>query len=314
MTTPPLRPDVSTFLAYANNFPGPKMHEMQPDEARAQYVATKSLVDLPMGDLAVHRALSIPGPAGPIPAALFDARTERGPGPLIVFYHGGGWVIGNVDSHASYCAELARATDLPVLSVDYRLAPEHPWPAATDDAEAAARWLAASPDALGLSVTGLVVAGDSAGGNLAIITAMDLRDRPAAVPVIAQFPIYPATHLGSDYPSYDAFADGHLLTRESMTWFEAAYAADAAHVRASPMLGDLAGMPPALVVTASHDPIRDQGRAYAAGLAQAGVAVSFVEVPGMIHGFITLRKIIPSGIADLARVHAMLKAMIAAAA
>ncbi|WP_448657547.1 alpha/beta hydrolase [Sphingomonas sp. CJ99] len=314
MTERTLRPDVAAFLAYANAMPGPRMHEMPPEAARAQYVAMKGLVDEPVGDLAVQRPLAIPGPAGDIPAILFDARAERDPGPVVVFYHGGGWVIGNVESHASYCAELARALDLPVVSVDYRLAPEHPWPAAVDDAEAAARWVAGSPDALGLSVTGLVAAGDSAGGNLAIVTAMDLRDAPAAVPVMAQFAIYPATHLGTPYPSYHTYAEGHLLTHDSMTWFEAAYAADAAHVRASPILGTLAGMPPALVLTASHDPIRDQGRAYAAALANAGVAVSFVEVPGMIHGFITLRKVIPSGRADLDRAHAVLKAMIAAAA
>src|SRR5436190_2176294 len=162
----------------------------------------------PLGDLTVMRDLSGPGPGGPIPLRLFDARESRAAGPLVLFLHGGGFVLGDLDSHESICAEIARQLDLPLLAVDYRLAPEHPWPAGIEDAIAAAYWAAGSPAELGREVTGLVPCGDSAGGNFAIIVSLALRDTPAAVPVIAQFPIYPAANPGEGYPSYEDFAEG----------------------------------------------------------------------------------------------------------
>jgi acetyl esterase len=311
VTEPYVRPDTEAFLTFLNALPGPRTHEMSPPEARAAMIAMRDLVDAPVGELAVIRDLTLPGPAGDVPARLFDAREARAPGPVLVFFHGGGWVIGNIDSHAPFCAEAARILDLPVVSIDYRLAPEAPWPAAPDDCEAAARWVASAPSELGRVATGLILAGDSAGGNLAIVTAMALRDVPAAVPVIAQFPIYPATDMeGAPYPSYASFAEGKLLTREGMEWFTAHYAAEKDHVRASPIRGDLSGLPPALVLTASLDPIRDQGRAYAAALAQAGVPVVFREAQGNIHGFISLAKGIPSSRGDIAGALTTLKALI----
>lgn len=309
-TKPYVRPDVAAFLSYLNGMPGPRTHEMTPADARQLYRATKDMADLPVGDLATVADLSIPGPAGAIPARLFDARERREPGPAMLFFHGGGFVIGDIDTHAGLCAEMARVLDLPVVSVEYRLAPEHRWPAAPDDAEAAARWVAESPEALGRKVTGLVLCGDSAGGTLAIVAALDLRDRPAAVPVIVQAPIYPAADMGQDYPSFDQFAEGHLLTRASMNWFADAYAADLTHLRGSPMRADLTGMPPAVVVTASLDPIRDQGRAYAGALAAAGVPVTFREAVGTIHGFVTLRRAVPSAVGDVAGFLVALRAAI----
>ena len=311
--TPYVRPDVRGFLDYLNAMPGPRTHQMTPEAARQVYHAMKDVADVPLGDLAVIRDLSIPGPAGVIPARLFDARERREPGPAMVFYHGGGFVIGNIDTHASLCAEMARVLDLPVVSVDYRLAPEDRWPAAPDDCEAAARWVADSPAELGRSVTGLVLCGDSAGGTLTIVAAMDLRDQPAAVPVIVQAPIYPAADTSKPYPSFDEFADGFLLTRDTMLWFSDAYAADVANSRGSPLIGRLEGLPPAVIVTASLDPIRDQGRAYAAALAEAGVPVVFREAKGNIHGFITLRQAIPSSVGDVAGALAALKAVVAEA-
>ncbi|WP_189675168.1 alpha/beta hydrolase [Sphingomonas glacialis] len=313
VTDPYVRPDVAGFLAFLNNIPGPKMHQLEAPAARATYAAMKDIADPPVGELATITDVKIPGPAGDIPARLFDTAATRAAGPLVLFFHGGGFVIGDLDTHASFCAEVSRSLDLPVLAVDYRLAPESPWPAAPDDCEAAARWAAASPEALGRSVTGLIVCGDSAGGNLAIVTAVALRDAPAAVPVIAQLPFYPATDTSREYPSYTQFADGFLLTRDSMEWFNAAYQAEAEHIRTSPLKGDLAGMPPAVVVTASLDPIRDQGRAYAAALAEAGVPVVFREAVGNIHGFITLRKAIPSSAEDVAGALAAAKTLIAEA-
>ena len=309
--TPFVRPDVAGFLGFLNNLPGPKMHELDATAARAQMVAMKDLADPPIGMLAVVRDLIIPGPAGPIPARLFDAADTRAPGPAMVFFHGGGWVIGDLDTHASFCAEAARVLAMPVISVDYRLAPEHRWPAAPDDCEAAARWVADSPADLGFLVTGLVLCGDSAGGNLAITVTLDLRDRPAAVPVVVQAPIYPATDMTRDYPSFAQFCEGYLLTRDGMAWFNDAYRADLSHQRASPLVADLAGLPPAVIVTASLDPIRDQGRAYAAALIEAGVPVTFQEAKGNIHGFITLRQAIPSAAADVAAYLVAVKAMVA---
>lgn len=314
MTEPHIRPDVRAFLAMLNAMPGPRMHEMTPAQARAQYVQMRDLVDPPIGELGEVRNFVIPGPAGDIPARLYDARAGREPGPAVVFFHGGGFTVGDLDTHASFTAEVARTLDLPLIAVDYRLAPEAKWPAGPDDAEAAARWIASNPAELGRGVTSLVLMGDSAGGNLVILTALALRDAPAAAPVIAQVPIYPATDNSRPYASFDAFADGgFLLTRDSLKWFNDHYGAEPDHPRTSPLLGDLHHLPPALVVTAGLDPIRDQGRAYAAALAQAGVPVTFREMAGTIHGFITLRQAIPSAQGDVATMLALAKPMIAAA-
>jgi len=310
MTEPFVRPDVRGFLDFLNSMPGPKMHELDAPSARQMYIAMKDVADPPVGELGTLLDLSIPGPAGDIPARLYDPRASREPGPAIVFFHGGGFVIGDLDTHGSFTAEMARVLDLPVIAIDYRLAPEFPWPAAPDDCEAAARWVAGSPGEIGRSITSLILSGDSAGGNLAIVTAAALRDAPAQVPVIAQLPFYPATDASKDYPSYAEFADGYLLTKDSMEWFMAAYKAEADHIRSSPLLGDLAGMPPAVVVTGGLDPIRDQGRAYAAALALAGVPVVFREARGNIHGFITLRKAIPSSVGDVMGAFAALKDII----
>jgi len=313
MTDHYVRPDVRRFLDYLNALPGPRTHALDPVAARAMFTATKDLTDLPMGELATVRDIAIPGPAGPIPARLFDAAETRTPGPVMVFYHGGGFVFGDIETHASLCAEMARVLGLPVVSVEYRLAPEHRWPAAPDDAEAAARWVASSPAELGRTATGLVLCGDSAGGMLTINTAMALRDRPADVPVLAQAPLYPLTDPAGRYASFEEFADGYLLTRAAMLWFGDAYRADIAHMRGSPMLAPLAGMPPAVIVTASLDPLRDQGRAYAARLIEAGVPAVYREAVGTVHGFATLRKAIPSSVGDIAGFLVALEAVVAEA-
>jgi len=242
MTEPFVRPDVRGFLDFLNNMPGPKMHELDAPTARQLFLAMKDVGDPPVGELGTLLDLTIPGPAGDIPARLYDPRASREPGPAAVFFHGGGFVIGDLDSHGSFTAEMARVLDLPVIAIDYRLAPEFPWPAAPDDCEAAARWVANSPTELGRSVTSLILSGDSAGGNLTIVTAAALRDQPAKVPVIAQLPFYPATDASKEYPSYAEFAEGYLLTRDSMEWFMAAYKSEADHIRNSPLLGDSAAL------------------------------------------------------------------------
>lgn len=311
---PFVRPDVALFLKYLNSVPGPKIHEIGAVAAREMSRGMRDIADLPTGPLAVLRDLTMPGPGGgEIALRLFDDRETRAPGPVLVFFHGGGWVLGDLDGYEPPCAEMARALDLPVVSVDYRLAPESPWPAGPDDAEAAARWVAGAPDALGLTPTSLVLAGDSAGGTLTIVTAIALRDEPAAVPAIAHWAIYPAADLATHYPSYTDFREGYFLTEDSIRWFGESYAPDVTDWRGSPMVAPLAGLSRALVTTASLDPIRDQGRAYAAGLAQAGVPVSFREATGNIHGFINIRKAIPSAQADFLGDLAVLKTIIAEA-
>lgn len=310
MSQPYVRPDVQAFLGFLNSLPGPRTHQMTPVEARAAYAAMKDIADPPAGELAIKRDINAPGPAGDIPLRLYDARERREPGPVLMFFHGGGFVIGNLETHDSFCAEAARVLDLPVVAVDYRLAPEHAFPAAPDDCEAAARWIAESPAELGLKVTSMVFAGDSAGGNLTIVTAQQLRDRPAKVPVIVQWPIYPVVDDVQKYQSFTDFAEGYLLDHPTMKYFSDAYSASEGDVRNTPILHKQEGMPPTLLITASLDPLRDQGRAYAGELIRAGVPTVYREAVGNIHGFITLRQAIPSSTGDVAACFSILKDLI----
>jgi acetyl esterase len=296
--SPYVRPDVAAYLKATNAQPMPPLTAQVIAQIRKLPPSAMPSRDLPVGELAVVKDLSMPGPGGAIPLRLFDSRAQRGPGPVVVFYHGGGYVLGSIDTHAALAAEIARRLDLPVVSVEYRLAPEHPWPAAPDDGEAAARWVAANGKALGRDVTGLVLSGDSAGGNLTLIAAAALRDKPAAVPVIFQLPIYPAADFTRDYPSAGQFGHGYGLDDSMTALFRQHYAADAKSPRTSPLLGDLSGLPPTVLVTAGLDPLRDQGRAYAAKLVQAGVPTAFYEGRGLVHGFATFRQAIPSAQAD----------------
>jgi acetyl esterase len=301
-----VRPDVAMFLQFLNNQPGPKMQELPAADARNLMLAMRHVADAETGALAIIRDFLIPGPAGDIPARLYDARQARAPGPVMAFFHGGGFVIGDIDTHEPYCAEAARQLDMPVISIDYRLAPEHPFPAAPEDCEAAARWIADN-----IPCTGLILSGDSAGGNLTVVTAMALRDHPASVPVIAQHPIYPAVSAHNDWQSYHDFSEGFLLTKDGMDWFMEAYRIDPDDRRGNPLDHDHSGMPPTLVVTASLDPLRDQGRAYAEALKAAGVPTVHREAEGSIHGYINLRKGIPSVQGDIDGNLSALKALLA---
>lgn len=305
-----VRPDVQAFLAFVEAQPGPKTHEVEAEQARELMGAMVQMCDLEAGELAIKKDQSFPGPAGEVPIRLYDSQEEREPGPVVVFFHGGGFVIGDLETHDALCAEAARQLDMPVVAIDYRMGPEAPFPAAPEDCEAAARWVATSPDALGLDITGLVLAGDSAGGNLTLVTALALRDKEADVPVIALWPIYPATDMEAAGGSMDEFGAGRLLEADTMNWFMEKYAPDNSDWRASPSLRDPAGLPPTVLVTAGLDPLRDQGRAYAAKLIQAGVPVVFREAKGNIHGFCNLAKAIPSSQGDIAGCLAALRGVI----
>jgi acetyl esterase len=321
MTEHFIRTDVQAYLDQMRAQPRPPMSDQviammraMPKEMIAGMLAA---LDQPVGDLAVVRDLTMPsigpGPAGEIELRLFDPRQERAPGPVVVFYHGGGFVVGSIDTHAGLAAAIAKGLDLPVVSVEYRLAPEHPWPAGPDDAEAAARWVAQNGAALGREFTSLVLCGDSAGATLTCVTALALRDKPAALPVLMQWPIYPKADSSRDYPSDALFSDGFGLDGPDMAYFDLSYAPDALHWRGSPMLADQAGLPPTFVVSAGLDPLRDNGRAYAAKCIEAGVDVTYREVAGTIHGFACYRKAIPSAEQDFAELLTIAKAMIAAA-
>lgn len=302
MTQPFIRPDVRQFLDALATNPQPLFDDQMIAMIRQLPPEQMAGSDLPVGTLGAIKDVIMEGPGGATRLRLFDARAEREPGPVVIFYHGGGFVVGNIDTHAGLAAEIARQLDLPVVSVDYRLAPEHVWPAAVDDAEAAARWIVENDGAFGRGFTHMILCGDSAGGTLALVTTIALHDRPAAVPQIAQIVLYPKADSSRPYPSTAAFADGYGMTRANMAYYDAAYAADAHDWRHSPILADQTGLPPTLVVTAALDPLRDEGRAYAARAIEAGVDVTYREVAGTIHGFATYRGHIPSARADLTNI------------
>ena len=311
-----VRPDVQAYLDAMKENPRPPMNDetiammrQVPKEVMAQMLGA---LDQPVGDLGVDLRLTMPGPGGEIALRLFDPRETRGAGPVVVFFHGGGFVVGSIDTHAGMSAEIARSLDLPVISVEYRLAPEHPWPAAPDDCEAAARWIAANGAAFLREFTHLILCGDSAGATLTLVTTIALREKAAALPVLMQWPIYPRADASRQYASGKMFGNGFGLDSTDMAYFEKAYACDNAHWRGSPYLADQAGMPPTFVVTAGLDPLRDNGRAYAAKCIEAGVDVTYREIAGTIHGFATFRKAIPSAERDFAELLVIAKAMIEA--
>jgi acetyl esterase len=240
----------------------------------------------------------VPGPAGPLSLRLYrprGARAAAGSGtPLVTFFHGGGWVIGDIDTHDGSCRILSRRTGAIVVSVDYRLAPEHRFPAALDDCDAALMWVAAHAEELGGDPGRLGVAGDSAGGNLtAAVTQRAVRR--GGPTVAAQALVYPATDLSTERRSFVDNAQGYFLTADAVRWFTAQYLGD--HDRtdpgASPLLGDLDGLPRAVVATAEFDPLHDEGRAYADALEKAGVEVISLDFPGLIHGFMGLGMLSP---------------------
>ncbi|WP_379546533.1 alpha/beta hydrolase [Qipengyuania sp. DSG2-2] len=294
-----VREDVRGFLDMLEQIGGKGVEEVGAVMGREQMRAMGAIAEAPAREMAVQKDLTCPGPAGDIPLRFYDVKESREPSPVVMFFHGGGFVIGDLEVYNNLCTEISHVLDLPVVSVDYRLAPEHPFPAAPDDCEAASRWVATSPAELGRDVTGLVLTGDSAGGNLTIVTTNQLSAKPADVPVVVQAPIYPVASDVSNHESFASFSDGFLLTGAAMAWFTQQYAADDTDPRNVPILGDCSNTPPTVLCTAGLDPLRDSGREYAAHLIQQGTEVSYFEFPGIIHGFTTLRKAMPSGQADV---------------
>ena len=302
-----VRPDMKAFLDALAAMDGPPINEVPLADSRQGYVALHGMADRPARELAVIKDLTCPGPAGDIPLRLYDARETREPGPVICFYHGGGFVIGDLDTHHALCTEIAALADLPLVAVDYRLAPEHPFPAAIEDCEAATRWIASSPDALARPATSLVTIGDSAGGNATIVVGQLLDKAPADVPVAVQVPIFPLASAAEGSASFEQFADGFVLTKAAMEFFDEAYAADRSDPRGFPILADHSNAPPTVLVTASLDPIRDSGRDYGKALIDAGRDCMFIEMRGVTHSFTNLRQAVPSTQRDLERIVAAIK-------
>jgi len=280
-----LDPQVQVVLENMKKQGVPPLHALSVDKARQ--INLSAMAAQPEEVWRVENR-NIPGQTDLIPVRIYTPRSEA-PMPVIVYYHGGGWVVGNLDSADVLCRQLANGVNGVVVSVDYRLAPEHKFPAAVEDAYAAAVWAAQNADSLGADPNRVSVAGDSAGGNLATVVAMMARDR-GAPSIRYQMLVNPVTHYSFDTQSYKDNGEGFGLTTETMRWFWGHYLSneqDGRHPYASPLLAaDLSGLPPTLLLTAEFDPLRDEGEAYGEKLRAAGVRVEMKRYEGMVHGFI----------------------------
>lgn len=257
-------------------------------------------VPVPVGAV---RELSVPGASGPLLARHY-APDDGGGRPLLVYFHGGGFLMGDLDTHDAPCRALCREADVHVLSVAYRLAPEHVFPAAVDDGYAAFRWAHANAATLGADPSRVAVGGDSAGGNIAAVVALDAARRQEPAPAL-QLLLYPATDRTRRWRSEDLFGEGLVLTREDIAWFARSYKPDGIwdDPRFSPLrAADLSGLAPAIVVTAGFDPLRDEGEAYAKALARAGNRVVFRREGGFVHGFMNMAVVSPSAERAVTRV------------
>ncbi|MFB6071599.1 MAG: alpha/beta hydrolase [Halobacterium sp.] len=281
---------VQRVLAAMDAMDAPDVHELPPEEARALREEFFANAD-PITDVGSVEDRTVPGPDGEIPVRVY-APDSDGPHPVVAFFHGGGFVLGDLDSHDAPCRVLASDADVVVVSVDYRRAPEHPFPAPVEDSYAVTEWLAANAGEVGGDPGRLAVAGDSAGGNLAAVVALAARDRDGPA-VTHQALVYPVVdYRDRHYPSRVENAEGYFLTADSMAYFEDHYVPSWVH-RPNPYLSPLAAdshadLPPATVVTCGFDPLRDEGVAYAEALESAGVSVSHHHFDDLIHGVMSM--------------------------
>ena len=286
-----LTPQMAGVLDRIQRAKRPPFHTMSPAAARAAYDAAAEVLDFPRAPLARVQALTLPGGDGALRAArLYAASAEPGPG--LLYLHGGGFVIGSLETHDSLCRQLALRSGRTVVALDYRLAPEHRFPAAVDDAWAALQALSAEPARYGLAPAPLAVAGDSAGGTLAAVCALLARDH--GLPLALQLLITPGTTALADTPSHHLFAHGFLLDREAIAWFFDHYI-DREHRhdwRFAPLEADVDGVAPAAVLLAECDPLVDEGLAYADRVRAAGVPVQLELVRGMTHDFIKMGRVL----------------------
>jgi acetyl esterase len=284
-----------------------------PTQAREEIRSAVRVVEGPRIELPEVYETTVAGAAGPLRARVYvpEESLAQGAGALTVYYHGGGWVRGDLDTHDQPCRLLAKTSGTTILSVDYRLAPEDPFPAAVDDALAAFRDAVARSSELGVDPARIAVAGDSAGGHLAAVTAQQCAAEEGQAPAF-QLLIYPATDSAEDAPSRATFAEGFILTKEEMDWYEERFLApddDRRDPRVSPLwASDLTGVAPALVVTAGFDPLRDEGEAYARRLSEAGVRCLLRRHSGFVHGFIHFLALGPGSRQALAEMGGVLRA------
>ncbi len=309
----PLDPQAQAFLAMLTAMNVPETHTQPVADVRAFMEASAQLG----GELEdIHKVedRTIPGPAGTIPIRIYTPEGD-GPFPVLVFFHGGGWVICSINTHDGVCRALANQTPCVVVSVDYRLAPEHKFPAAAEDCYAATQWVAQHTSSIHGDPKRIAVGGDSAGGNLAAVVTLMAKEKGGPT-LVYQMLVYPAT----DYfiPGTDSIrenATGYYLTRDAMVWFWTHYAnseEDAHNPYMAPLRAkDLHGLPPALVITAEYDPLRDEGEMYAARLREAGVSVTATRYNGMIHSFFNLGSIMDQGKVAIAEAAAALHATFA---
>ncbi|MGY3081753.1 acetyl esterase [Bradyrhizobium sp. LM6.10] len=310
-----LDPDAAAVYTAFQEAGRPAYETLTAPEARAYYSQARFATNPEPPELARVTPLAIPAPHGTIPARIYvpkDRRRHDGLSPALVFFHGGGWVIGDLDSHDVVCRQLAVEAALIVISVDYRLAPEHKFPAAADDAIAATKWVAANARELGVDAARLSIGGDSAGGNLAAVVALAARDGNG--PAIAgQVLIYPAVDFAMTHGSHSEPETSVLLTHSVIRWFRDHYlngAADVDDWRASPARAqNLGGLPPTYVLTAGADPLRDEGDEYAERLRQAGVPVATKHYPGQFHGFFTMGKLLREANVAVSEIGAWLKGL-----
>jgi acetyl esterase len=304
-----LDPNVKMLLDQMAAIGAPPIHALSVEQARASMDAMVAMMG--EGEEVAHvEDRTIDAGGQPLPIRIYrPVGVSTDSAPALVFYHGGGFVLGGLSSHDRDCRALANRGQCVVIAIDYRLAPEHPFPAAADDAVAAFEYVVAHAGELGVDRDHLAVGGDSAGGNLAAVVALHARD--AAIPLKLQLLIYPAVAGDEgDFPSRAENATGYMLDRESITWFTAAYFPDVAprDWRAAPMLAaSHAGVAPALVITAEFDPLRDEGEAYAARLEAAGVPAKATRYDGLIHGFFGMGALVPAANAAVDEAGAALK-------
>ncbi|MDM0011036.1 alpha/beta hydrolase [Variovorax sp. J22P168] len=292
-----LHPQAKAFIDLLEQRGVPPTHTLTPQDARKFYRERRALTQPDPSTVAEVRELQAQGAGGPIPLRLYRPLGSSADTllPVLVYYHGGGWTIGDLDTHDTLCRALSNGAGCAVVAVDYRMGPEHRFPAAVNDVLAATRWVRREAASLGVDASRLAVGGDSAGGNLAAVVAIAARDA-GDLPIAFQLLIYPATDMRCVHPSHTSNGQGYVLTSDSIKYFHDNYIDDPKHDadwRASPLLHtDLANLPPALVLTAGYDPLRDEGLAYAEALTAAGNRASYVCFERQIHGFITMGRLL----------------------
>jgi acetyl esterase len=292
-----LHPQAQALMKLMEERGVPPTHTLSPTDARAFYRQRRTFTQPDPPEVGAVRDLEARGPAGPVPLRSYRPAGSSPDAvlPVLVYYHGGGWVIGDLDTHDVLCRQLCNLSGCAVIAVDYRMGPENRFPAAVDDAVAATRWVRAQAASLKVDASRLAVGGDSAGGNLAAVVALAARES-GDLPIAFQLLIYPATDQRRGWPSHTTNGQGYVLTKDTMDYFHDHYIPDKAQDldwRASPLLHpDLSRLPPAFVLTAGYDPLRDEGLQYAHALTVAGTRAALVNFERQIHGFITMGRVI----------------------